>query len=85
MPFDIAKDARRAFAPANVIARVYNAPELEPHKVRLCVLSRQFFAMKRNLAEGKIPDAAALADLCKAVKILAGDYSSSSIVVTYGR
>jgi len=72
-------------APANVIARAYNAPELEPHKVRLCVLSRQFFAMKRNLAEGKIPDAAALADLCKAVKILAADYSSSSIVVTYGR
>ena len=67
-------------APAKVIARVYNAPELEPHKVRLCVLSRQYFAMKRDLAKGEIPDPAALADLQAAVKILAGDYAESPVV-----
>lgn len=72
-------------APAEVIARVYNAPELEPHKVRLCVLSRQYFAMKRELAEGVIPAREALDDLSEAVKILAEDYRNSSIVMKYGR
>ena len=72
-------------APAEVIARVYNAPELEPHKVRLSVLSRQYFSMKRALAEGVIPAREALDDLSAAVKILAEDYRNSSIVKKYSR
>ena len=72
-------------APANVITRVYNAPDLEPHKVRLCVLSRQYFAMKRDLARGEIPEPAALADLLAAVKILAGDYANSPIIIENSR
>lgn len=67
-------------APANVATKAYNAPELEPHKIRLCVLSRQYFAMKRDLAAGNIPDQYALADLRAAIRLLADDYRNSAIV-----
>jgi hypothetical protein len=66
--------------PAAVITRVYNATELEPLKVRMCDLSRKYFAMKHDLAKGRVPAASAIDALREAVKVLAGDYRNSTIL-----